>query len=251
MLAPQEKMLTSSQDKRTEIAFFDSHGAVDAYDVFTPASSTDLIDICLRLMNQPSGARIADLGCGSGVFTDLMQRRGHKCVGVDLSAKLIGIGRSKYPGVELIEGDVERLPFPSASLDGVLLSGIVHHLPDPSQCAAEVFRVLRPGGRFVAFDPNRMNPFMWLYRDRSSPFYSSVGVTANERPILAEELAAIFQNAGFETGTDYMHGLHYRYLASATVRHLLPIYHAVDQILFAPTFMKRFRPFVLTYGARP
>ena len=45
--------------------------------------------------------------------------------------------------------------------------------------------MLRPGGRFVAFDPNRMNPFMWLYRDRSSPFYSPVGVTQNERPVLA------------------------------------------------------------------
>lgn len=251
MLAPQEKMPASSQDKRTEIEFFDSHGAVDAYDVFTPASSSDLIDICLRLINLPPGARIADLGCGSGVFTDLMRQRGYNCVGVDLSAKLIGIGRAKYPKVEFIEGDVEHLPFPSASLDGILLSGIVHHLPDPSRCAAEAFRVLRPGGRFVAFDPNRMNPFMWLYRDRSSPFYSSVGVTANERPILADELAAVFRHAGFEVGTDYMYGLRYRYLASTTVRNLLPVYHAIDQILFAPGFMKRFRPFVLTFGAKP
>ena len=82
-----------------------------------------------------------------------------------------------------------RLPFATASFDGILLSGIVHHLPDPKRCAAEVFRVLRPGGRFVAFDPNRMNPFMWLYRDRSSPFYSSVGVTENERPVLAKAVA--------------------------------------------------------------
>ena len=38
---------------------------------------------------------------------------------------------------------------------------------------------------------------MWLYRDRSSPFYSSVGVTENERPVLAREVAAIFERAGF------------------------------------------------------
>jgi ubiquinone/menaquinone biosynthesis C-methylase UbiE len=259
MLAPQEKrqegrndrMPASSQDKRTEVAFFDSHGAADAYDVFTPASSNDLIDACLRLMDLPRGARIADLGCGSGVFTELMRQRGFHCVGVDLSPKLIEIGRNKFPQVEFIEGDVENLPFPPASLDGVLLSGIVHHLPDPARCAAEVFRVLRPGGRFVAFDPNRMNPFMWLYRDRSSPFYSPVGVTPNERPVIAGEVAAVFRAAGFEVTTDYVYGLHYRYLASATARRLLPVYHAFDRILFAPAFMNRFRPFVLTAGGKP
>ena len=68
------------------------------------------------------------------------------------------LGRRKYPGLELIEGDAENLPFESASLDGVLLSGLVHHFPDPRRLAGEVKRVLRNGGRFVAFDPNRMNP---------------------------------------------------------------------------------------------
>ena len=44
------------------------------------------------------------------------------------------------------------------------------------------------GRPFVAFDPNRMNPFMYLYRDRSSPLYSPVGVTPNQRPVLAREI---------------------------------------------------------------
>ena len=109
--------------------------------------------------------------------------------------------RSKrYPDLEFLEGDAEHLPFPSSSLDGVLLSGLVHHLPDPSRCAAEVFRVLKPGGAFVAFDPNRMNPFMYLYRDRSSPFYSSVGVTENERPVLAQQVAAVSENPALRSG---------------------------------------------------
>ena len=117
--------------------------------------------------------------------------------------------------VEFIEGDIEHLPFPSGSFDGVMLSGVVHHLPDPSRCAAEVARVLRPGGKFMAFDPNRMNPFMWLYRDRSSPFYSSVGVTENERPVLAREVAAVFEGAGLQVSSHYLSGLAYRYVASS------------------------------------
>ena len=238
------------QDKQKEIAFFDGHAAADAYDVFTPDSNARLIDAFRRLSGLPAGARVADLGCGSGVFTQLLQRAGYDCVGLDLSPKLIAIARTKFPQIEFLEGDVERLPFPTGSLDGVLLSGLVHHLPDPSRCAAEVFRVLRPGGRFVAFDPNRMNPFMYLYRDRSSPFYSPVGVTANERPVLAHKIADVFRGAGFTVDTDYLSDLRYRYLASARMRWLLPAYNAIDSTLFAPAFMRRFRAFVLTSGAK-
>jgi ubiquinone/menaquinone biosynthesis C-methylase UbiE len=243
--------IASSQDKQREIAFFDSHAAVDAYDVFTAETNERLIDAFVRLSAVAPGARVADLGCGSGVFTGALARRGYVCTGVDLSPKLIALAREKHPDIEFLEGDVERLPFADASFDGVLLSGIVHHLPDPSRCAAEVFRILKPGGPFVAFDPNRMNPFMYLYRDRSSPFYSPVGVTENERPVLAHEAASAFRNAGFAADTDYLSNLRYRYVASAKLRWLLPIYNAIDAVAFAPGFMRRFRAFVLTYGRKP
>jgi len=163
----------SAQDKGKEIAFFDAHADSDEYDVFTPSANERLVAAFVQLSNLPRGARVADLGCGSGVFTELLRRQGYQSVGLDISPKLVALGRHKFPGLELIEGDAENLPFESASLDGVLLSGLVHHFPDPRRLASEVNRVLKPGGRFVAFDPNRMNPFMWLYRDRTSPFYSS------------------------------------------------------------------------------
>lgn len=240
----------SAQDKHQEIAFFDGYAAADSYDVFTPQSNARLIDTIVRLGRLKPGARVADLGCGSGVFTDLLRQRGCDCVGLDLSPKLLELGRRKYPGLEFIEGDVEHLPFSPASFDGVLLSGIVHHLPDPSKCAAEVFRILRPGGGFVAFDPNRMNPFMWLYRDRASPFYSAVGVTPNERPVLAKQVAATFRSAGFSVGSEYLSDLRYRYVASSRVRWLLPVYNAIDATVFAPDVMRRFRSFVLTFGEK-
>ena len=59
-----------------------------------------------------------------------------------------------------------------------------------------------------------MNPFMYLYRDRASPFYSSVGVTENERPVLPFQIAGVFRDAGFAVSTDYLAGLAYRYVAS-------------------------------------
>jgi ubiquinone/menaquinone biosynthesis C-methylase UbiE len=243
--------MSLAQDKQKEIAFFDSHAAASAYDVFTPETNDRLISTCMRLVGLEQGARIADLGCGSGVFTNLLRHQGYNPVGLDLSPKLISLGRANYPNVEFLEGDVESLPFPDCSLDGVLLSGLVHHLPNPSRCATEVFRVLKSNGSFVAFDPNRMNPFMYLYRDHSSPFYSSVGVTENERPILAYQIASVFRQAGFNVGTDYLSGLSYRYLASSRLRWVLPVYNALDRTLFAPSIMKPFRSFVLTYGKKP
>jgi ubiquinone/menaquinone biosynthesis C-methylase UbiE len=121
-----------SQDKAKEIAFFDAHAAADEYDVFTPQANARLIAAFVRLSGLPRGARVADLGCGSGVFTELLRRQGYASVGLDISPKLIALGRSKYPGLELLEGDAENLPFESESLDGVLLSGLVHHFPPPA-----------------------------------------------------------------------------------------------------------------------
>src|SRR5262249_33932977 len=95
-----------------------------------------------------------------------------------------------------------------------------------------------------------MNPFMWLYRDRASPFYSSVGVTENERPVLAREVAAVFERAGFAVSSHYLSGLAYRYVASRRAQLALPLYNFIDRALFGLPVMERLRPFVLTAGAK-
>jgi ubiquinone/menaquinone biosynthesis C-methylase UbiE len=94
-----------AQDKSKEIAFFDAHAERDEYDVFTPEANARIINAFVRLSGLPAGARIADLGCGSGVFTELLRQHGYRSVGVDISSKLVALGRRKYPGLELIEGD--------------------------------------------------------------------------------------------------------------------------------------------------
>ncbi len=244
-------MATSrTQNKQQEISFFNVYADTDGYDVFSDEAKNRIIDSFIRLTGLRPGSKIADLGCGSGTFTEMLRQRGYDVTGVDLCPKLVTLGRSKYPGLNLIEGDVEQLPFETGSYDGVLLSGLVHHFPDPHKCAAETFRILKAGGRFMAFDPNRMNPFMYLYRDPSSPFYSSVGVTENERPVLASEISGVFRQAGFTVSTDYLAGLAYRYVASEKTRIILPIYNVIDGMIFKLPFMKPFRPFVLTSGEK-
>lgn len=242
--------MNMTQDKQKEVAFFDSFAESQEYNVFTDQSNLKLIQSCIEFSGFQPGMRVVDCGCGSGIFTKLVNDFGILASGLDLSKGLIELARRTYPGIEFVAGDVENLPFDSESLDGVLLSGIIHHLPDPSKCAREVFRVLKPKGVFVAFDPNRMNPFMWLYRDKSSPFYSSEGVTENERPIIASEIAQVFTQEGFSVSTSYLSGLHYRYIASSNLRWALPIYNFLDDIVFRVPFLKPYSAFVLTRGVK-
>tara|TARA_A100001037_G_scaffold174491_1_gene156505 strand:- start:593 stop:1330 length:738 start_codon:yes stop_codon:yes gene_type:complete len=238
------------QDKAREIQFFGRHAEGDDYDVFSEESNRKIADCFVQLTGLVPGTLIADLGCGSGVFSGLLQGIGFNCIGLDLSEALLHRGRDRFGDLDFVAGDVELLPFADASLDGILLSGIVHHLPAPSACAEEVFRVLKPGGSFMAFDPNRLNPFMYLYRDKSSPFYSSEGVTENERPVLPGPTASIFRDKGFDVGTHYLSDLHYRYIASGRLRWALPIYNFVSEVLFRPSFMAQFGAFVITYGRK-
>lgn len=238
------------QDKAGEIAFFAAQASVSAYQALTDRSSAALIQRCLRLSGLTAGARVCDLGCGSGIFTDLLRRHGLRAVGMDLCEPLLAVGRRRFAEVPFVVGDAETLPIRSETLDGLLLSGLIHHLPDPSRLAREAFRVLKPRGVFVAFDPNRRNPFLWLYRDPASPFYSRKGVTLNERPITAREVVQTFSGAGFVVSTDFC-SVSYRYVASSVLQWLLPLYNRLEGLLFAPPAVRRHRAFVLTTGMKP
>jgi len=242
--------MATGQHKEKEKEFFAWHAAKGEYDVFDEPTNRKLVRECLNLAGLRPPARVADLGCGSGAFTRALQGEGFDSFGLDLSQALLSAGRRRYPETAFITGDVEFLPLRSESLDAVLLSGILHHLPEPAACAREMQRVLKPRGVFMSFDPNRLNPCMWLYRDKSSPFYSPKGVTENERPVLAQDLVALFSGLGFEVKVGYLSGLSYRYVASALLRLALPVYNLLDAWLFRPEFMRRRRAFVLLAGTK-
>src|SRR5690606_8425013 len=88
------------------------------------------------------------------------RERGASVVGLDLTPELLEIARRKaaaegFDDVEFREGDAENLPFVDASFD-VMLSTCGHmFVPDQAKVAAEMARVLRPGGRavFLAWTP--------------------------------------------------------------------------------------------------
>ena len=78
-------------------------------------------------------------------------------------------------------------------------SSVLHHIPSFSLALSEAYRVLKPGGKVFAFDPNLLHPAMALFRWPKSPLYSPVGVSPNESPMLPAVLRQGFIDAGFES----------------------------------------------------
>ncbi|KAL3735168.1 hypothetical protein ACJRO7_024328 [Eucalyptus globulus] len=123
------------------------------------------------------GGNIIDASCGSGPFTRLFAKSGlfSLVVALDYSENML---RECYEFIEkeenfpkedliLVRADISRLPFVSSSVDAVHAGAAIHCWSSPSSAVAEISRVLRPGGIFVAttfiYDgPYALNPFSKL-----------------------------------------------------------------------------------------
>lgn len=101
----------------------------------------------------PDGARMLDVGCGTG---DLLRRLGRRFVpaGCDPAEEMLERARAANPGADLRIAAAEALPFDDRSLDVALLIEVVRYLDDPRPALRELARVLRPGGiALVTFAP--------------------------------------------------------------------------------------------------
>jgi len=98
------------------------------------------------------GLRALDVGCGPGALTsELARRLGPGSVAAcDPSASFAAACRQRNPGVRVIAGAAEDLPFPDAKFDLVLAQLVLHFLADPERAGAEMRRVARPGATIAA-----------------------------------------------------------------------------------------------------
>lgn len=98
-----------------------------------------------------AGERVLDVACGTGNATLPAARRGARVTGLDLTPRLLDVARARARAegleVEWLEGDAMALPFEDASFDVVLSTFGCMFAPDQERTAAELVRVLRPGGR--------------------------------------------------------------------------------------------------------
>ena len=112
----------------------------------------------LRVLESlPRDLSVLELGAGGGFLLQALQRLGYRrLIGLDLARTTLEPARQRVRGVRLVCGDAERLPFADESLDIVISSDLVEHLPDPDRHFQEVARVLRPGGLYLFKTPNRL-----------------------------------------------------------------------------------------------
>jgi ubiquinone/menaquinone biosynthesis C-methylase UbiE len=102
-------------------------------------------------MALPAGARVLDVGCGTGRLAEWIAERvgpGGQVVGIDPLAERIALARERVPGGRFEIGYAEELgAFADGSFDGVCMSAVFHWVPDQPKALAASGRVLRPGGK--------------------------------------------------------------------------------------------------------
>lgn len=102
-----------------------------------------------RAIGAVPGERVLDVACGTGTSTAAIAKTGAAVLGVDFSPAMIAEAEKRHPRLEFRQADAMKLPFGDDEFDAVTISFGLRNVQDPKQALAEMYRVLKPGGRLV------------------------------------------------------------------------------------------------------
>ncbi len=142
---------------------------------------------------------ILEVGVGTGVISLGLARRGRSVIGVDVASAMLARAHSRL-GPVLARGDARRLPFGNGSVPHAVSVWVVHAVDPPEALFAEVFRVLRPGGRYLVCPTNRIpegdpvKPILDAMFTRACCLHP----TWRQNPVTAADIMAWAMQAGFE-----------------------------------------------------
>jgi ubiquinone/menaquinone biosynthesis C-methylase UbiE len=108
-----------------------------------------------------------DIGCGPGGFLKAIASHCGRITGIDITTSFVAECRAMIEGegirnATVMQGSATALPYINNSFDCVMMVDTIHHLDDVTTGLKEVFRVLKPGGTLIVFEPNKGNPLLAL-----------------------------------------------------------------------------------------
>lgn len=114
------------------------------------ADGRDPVEVAAAVVRASGPRAVLEVGCGTGAFAERMTVDNPEAtvIATDQSARFVELTAGR--GVDARLADVQDLPFADDSFDLVAALWMLYHVPDLDRALAEVRRVLRPGGRFLA-----------------------------------------------------------------------------------------------------
>jgi ubiquinone/menaquinone biosynthesis C-methylase UbiE len=177
----------------------------------TPQQSSALLSY-LDDVGFPGNARVLDIGCGTGPQSRTLAGWPGvgEVIGVDQLEPFLERARelaSEIPNLSFQQADARDLPFEDASFDVVVLHTLLTHVPGPEGVLAEVYRVLRPGGRVALYDGDFST--MSVSTSEADPLQACIDafVEGNVHDKwLVRRLPAVLLEAGFKPEAARSHG---------------------------------------------
>lgn len=171
----------------------------------------DWIDALVGL----SGKRVLDVGCGGGILSDSMARRGADVTGIDLASKALKVAQlhaleAATPNIHYVETSVEALAAEQpASFDVVTCMEMIEHVPDPASVVRACSTLVKPGG-WVFFSTINRNPKAFLFAIVGAEYVLRLlprGTHEYAKFVRPAELAAHCRASGL--ALDHMRGMEY------------------------------------------
>ena len=162
-----------------------------------------------------AGKRVLDVGCGGGILSDSMARRGAEVLGIDLASKALRVAElhaleAQTPRVSYREVSVEALAAEEpASFDAVTCMEMLEHVPDPASVVRACAALVKPGGWVFISTINR-NPKAFLFAIIGAEYVLNLlprGTHEYDKFIRPSELLAATRRGGLDllemTGLTY------------------------------------------------
>jgi len=175
----------------------------DAYERYMGRWSRAVGEQFLDWLQPPAQARWLDVGCGTGVFSELISKR---CApkslnGIDPSAAQIAAARGRLPDADLRAGDAMAMPFDDGAFDIVASALVLHFIPERAKALSEMRRVAVRGGLVAGYTWERTPEVAFAPYAPMLAGIRSIGVDPITSPIIPEQtldgLRASAEAAGF------------------------------------------------------